>query len=88
LRRTGASEELIELLQKDDSLSGQSQRLQRIVELARKLALKPNTIRQENVNALKSENMSDLEITQVVQVTTYFNYVNRLVDGLGAELEE
>ncbi|MBI5060567.1 hypothetical protein HZB60_12410 [candidate division KSB1 bacterium] len=84
----GASEDLISALKNSESLSEQSQRVQRMVEFARKLTLKPSTIGRDDVNALKSVGMSDLEITQVVQVTAYFNYVNRLVDGLGAELEE
>lgn len=41
-----------------------------------------------DVDALRAAGLRDDEILDVCQVTAYFNYVNRLADGLGVELEE
>lgn len=41
----------------------------------------------EDVHTLRDEGLSDAEILDVCQVTAYYNYVNRLADGLGVELE-
>lgn len=41
-----------------------------------------------DVAALRTAGLKDDEILDVCQVTSYFNYVNRLADGLGVELEE
>ncbi len=42
---------------------------------------------QEDVLALREQGWSDLEIHDACQVGAYFNYVNRLADGLGVDLE-
>jgi uncharacterized peroxidase-related enzyme len=36
---------------------------------------------------LKGAGLTDSEVLDICQVTSYFNYVNRLADGLGVELE-
>ena len=40
-----------------------------------------------DVIRLREVGLSDAEILDVCQVTSYYNYVNRLADGLGVELE-
>ncbi len=34
------------------------------------------------------QNLSDKDISQIVQIIAYFNYINRVADGLGLEPEE
>lgn len=46
------------------------------------------SIDQAYIDALKAKGMSDDMLHDVVQVTSYFAYINRLADGLGVELEE
>jgi alkylhydroperoxidase family enzyme len=41
-----------------------------------------------DVEALRDIGLTDGEILDVCQVTAYYNYVNRLADGLGVELED
>jgi alkylhydroperoxidase family enzyme len=40
-----------------------------------------------DLDSLRVTGLSDAEILDVCQVTAYYNYVNRLADGLGVELE-
>ena len=40
------------------------------------------------MESLKSEGFDDRAIHDLCQVVAYFNYVNRIADGLGAELED
>lgn len=40
-----------------------------------------------DVEALRTVGLEDADILDVCQVTAYYNYANRLVDGLGVELE-
>lgn len=42
----------------------------------------------EYIDMLKRRGLTDRMLHDIVQVTAYFNYVNRLADGLGVELEE
>lgn len=41
-----------------------------------------------DVQLLKSHGLSDAQITVAVQVIGYFNYINRVADGLEVQLEE
>lgn len=42
----------------------------------------------EDVQALRDHGFDDTAIHDIAHVTSYYNYVNRMVDGLGVELEE
>ena len=46
------------------------------------------SIDQVYIDDLKSKGLSDEMLHDIVQVTSYFAYINRLADGLGVELEE
>jgi uncharacterized protein YciW len=43
---------------------------------------------QRNVDALRGAGLSELQITVATQVISYFNYINRIADGLGVDLED
>ncbi len=40
---------------------------------------------REGVEELRAAGLVDLEILQVAMVTAYFNFVNRMAEGLGVE---
>lgn len=40
-----------------------------------------------DVDALRAVGLSDRDVVDANQVVAYFNYVNRIADGLGVELE-
>ena len=44
-------------------------------------------IRNEDIEQLRSVGFNDGEILEINQVSSYFNYVNRMVVGLGVDLE-
>lgn len=54
---------------------------------AEKLTLQPSTISKLDVENLSNFNLSDKEISEIVQIVSYFNYINRVADGLGLEPE-
>jgi alkylhydroperoxidase family enzyme len=41
-----------------------------------------------DVTQLHSAGFNDAQITIAVQVIAYFNYINRIADGLGVDLED
>lgn len=55
---------------------------------AEKLTLRPQEMTEADVLQLREVGWSDREIHDACQVTAYFNYVNRLADGLGVDPEE
>ena len=64
----------------DKVFSGAELALMRYTE---KLTLKPGTMAQSDVQALKDAGIDDGEILEANQIIGYFNYVNRLLNGLG-----
>ena len=59
-----------------------------LCEFAEKLTLKPGQVSKDDFNKLKKADFSDKEISETVQVISYFNYINTVADGLGLEPEE
>ena len=43
---------------------------------------------QLDYKELQKNNFDDKAISEIVQVISYFNYINRVADGLGLEPEE
>jgi len=55
---------------------------------AKKLTETPNLIDTQDIELLKNYSLSDKDISQIVQIIAYFNYINRVADGLGLEPED
>jgi len=58
-----------------------------MLDYAVKLTKTPWEMAQEDVDTLRGEDFSDAAILDINQITGYYNFVNRLADGLGVELE-
>ena len=55
---------------------------------AEKLTRTPEAMTEADVVALREVGWSDLEIHDACQVIAYFNYINRIADGLGVDPED
>ncbi|SNR15079.1 carboxymuconolactone decarboxylase family protein [Tenacibaculum jejuense] len=53
------------------------------LKYAEKLTVNPSELKEEDINKLKENGISDAEILEINQVVSYFNYANRTVLGLG-----
>ncbi len=62
-------------------------RLRALCAYALKLTTTPHAMRATDVDALREVGLSDRDVVDANQVVAYFNYVNRIADGLGVELE-
>jgi len=54
---------------------------------AGKLTLSPGRLEEPDVTALKDTGWGDGEILEINQIVCYFNYANRLLNGLGVTTE-
>ncbi len=58
-----------------------------MLEFAESLTLDPGNTKAEYVEELKSLGWTDGNIVDIVHITCLFNYMDRLADGLGVELQ-
>lgn len=63
-------------------------RLRTACDVAVKLTLSPDAMAEEDVTALKEAGWSERAVLDVILVTSYFNFVNRITNGLGVESTE
>ncbi len=59
-----------------------------MLDYAAKLTRTPAEMTDEDVAALRQVGFDDRAILDIVQITAYFAYVNRIADGLGVSLED
>ena len=62
-------------------------RLRAMLAYALKLTRTPAAMTEADVDALRRQGLDDRAIVDANQVVAYYNYVNRVADGLGVELE-
>ena len=58
-----------------------------MVDFALKLTRSPSDMTRADIAPLRDQGLGDDSILWLVEVIGYFNYVNRLADGLGVALE-
>jgi uncharacterized peroxidase-related enzyme len=59
-----------------------------MLNYAVKLTKKPSHVKNEDVEELRKHGFSDRAILDICQITAYFNFVNRMAEGLGVQLED
>lgn len=57
-------------------------------DFAVKLTLRPGEMKESNIATLREHGFDDDQITIATQVIGYFNYINRIADGLGVDPED
>lgn len=57
-------------------------------DFAVKLTLRPGAMKESDVASLRDHGFDDNQITIATQVIGYFNYINRIADGLGVDPED
>lgn len=65
-----------------------SQRERAMIDYASTLTREPQSNMGAEVEALRAAGLDDRAILDLAQSVAYFNYVNRIVNGLGVELGE
>lgn len=58
-----------------------------MLEYAAKLTRRPSEMAEEDLQALREFGFQDGDILAIVEITAYYAYANRIVDGLGVSVE-
>ena len=89
LRRLRQEEDFIQGLVTDwRSAADGDERLAAILAYAERLTLEPASVEQSHIERMRKAGLSDEAILHACEVTAYFNYVNRMADGLAVQLED
>lgn len=88
LRRVSKNEQLVQDLWQDYRQADLSPADRAMLDYSVKLGRTPEAVTREDVESLRSHGFTDTDILDVVQVVSYFAYVNRMALGLGVELED
>ena len=78
---------LAETVKRDYREAPLSRRERALCEFAEKLTLHPSRMTAEDCQTLRREELDDRDILDAVEVISYFNYINRVAEGLGVDLE-
>ena len=80
-------EALAEQLKKDWKKADLSANDKALCSWAEKLTLNPGKMTKSDIEALTEIGFSENAISDAAQVVSYFNYINRIAEGLGVDLE-
>ncbi len=58
-----------------------------LLDFAVKLTKSPSGVRKEDLDALRKHGFTDEQLVDAVQCIGYFNFINRVLDGLGVDPE-
>jgi len=86
-RSEGGDDETTERLKLDYRKADLSKRERALCDYAVKLTEDPGNIDAEDLQPLREVGLTDKDIHDAVQVIAYFNYINRIADALGTDLE-
>lgn len=73
---------------KNQRFSQFSERNRSMLEYAVKLSKTPGAISKVDIDNFRANGYGDEEILRINLIVSYFNFVNRIVSGLGVQLEE
>jgi len=78
----------VESIKQDFRKAKIDEKTRAILEFSEKLTRTPSQMRKEDVEGLRRVGLSDEDILETVHIAAFFNYINRVVDALGVDLED
>ena len=88
LRNLLKDDNLLEQIEEDWTTSQLSDSRKTMLNFAVKLTNEPKNMEISDINKLREVDFSDRDILDIVEVTAYYAYANRLADGLGVAIED
>ena len=78
---------MVDRFAEDWRRAGLDQPTEALLSYTEKLTASPASCGEEDVDELRAAGWNDEAITGATQVISYFNYINRIAEGLGVERE-
>ena len=87
LRRVTLDESLSESIKQDYRTADLSEQDRAMLDYVDKLTRHPARLQKEDVDSLREVGFDDTAILQINLIASWFNYINRVADGLGVGRE-
>jgi uncharacterized peroxidase-related enzyme len=87
LRSVVDDDEQRKAVQENYRSAGLTPREVAILDYAVKLTKQPLEVRRTDLDALREHGLNDEQLVDAVQCVGYFNFINRVLDGLGVDPE-
>jgi uncharacterized peroxidase-related enzyme len=87
LRSVVADDEQRRRVQEDYRSAGLTPREVALLDFAVQLTKTPSGVRRADLDAVRGHGYSDEQLVDAVQCIGYFNFINRVLDGLGVDPE-
>jgi uncharacterized peroxidase-related enzyme len=88
LRAEVDDDELVEQIKTDWTAATLQEADRALLQFAIDLTKTPGAMTPAHVDGLRAAGFDDRSISDAVHIISYFNYINRVADGLGVDLEE
>jgi len=87
MKQYGVSNSIAEKVKDDYHKSGLNEKTVKLLEFSEKVSKNAYKVMDEDFEKLKKLGWNEREIFEAIAVVAGFNYINRIVDALGVELE-
>src|SRR6516225_1954742 len=87
LRSVVENDEQRQAVQEDYRSAGLTPRELALLDFAVRLTKSPSATRKDDLDVLRHHGLSDEQIVDAVHCIGYFNFINRVLDGLGVDPE-
>jgi len=83
----GVPAQLLARIRADPAGRTGDQRVDAVIDYAAKLTAAPGEVQQADISRLRDAGLDDLAILDLNNIVAYYNYINRVANGLGLRTE-
>jgi uncharacterized peroxidase-related enzyme len=87
LRSVVENDEQRQAVQQDYRSAGLTAREVALLDFSVKLTKQPSGMRRDDLDSLRACGFTDEQLVDAVHCISYFNFINRVLDGLGVDPE-
>ncbi len=88
LRTVTGDDALVDAIKENYRSAAIDEATMKMLEFAEQLTRHPATMQEADVSQLRQLGFVDEAILDIVNITGYFNHINRVADALGVDLED
>jgi uncharacterized peroxidase-related enzyme len=88
LRAEVDDQQMVDRFATDWRTAGLDNTIEALLAHAEHLTRDPSTVKAGDIDGLRALGWTDEAISEATQIVAYFNYINRIAEGLGVDMED